>query len=86
MVPVALLMSARDAADIIDREDLNALAAAQTLRVGHTLTRSHPPDWASYTRQIDTQMLTDSVDAPNPRASRTCAVQLGSPKPWRVSR
>lgn len=64
--PTTLLMSSRDVADIIYREELAALAADPTLRVVHTLTRGHPPDWAGYSRRIDAEMLAEVAGGPDP--------------------
>jgi ferredoxin-NADP reductase len=65
-VPTTLLMSSRDATDIIYRDELESLAADPTLRVVHTLTRGHPPDWAGYTRRIDAAMLAEVAGTPEP--------------------
>ncbi|MBL8126589.1 MAG: ferredoxin reductase [Chloroflexia bacterium] len=58
-IPATLLMSSRDASDIIYHAELEALAADPTVRVVHTLTRAHPPEWTGYTRRIDTSMLAE---------------------------
>jgi ferredoxin-NADP reductase len=56
--PARLLSSSRTAADILYREELERLAAADpTLEVRHTLTRAQPPGWAGYARRIDAAML-----------------------------
>jgi ferredoxin-NADP reductase len=65
-VPATLLYSSRSWEDIIYREELERLAADPSLRVIHTLTRSHPADWAGYTRRIDGAMLDEVVGAPRP--------------------
>jgi ferredoxin-NADP reductase len=65
-VPTTLLMSSRDATDIIYRDELESLAADPTLRVVHTLTRGHPPDWTGYTRRIDAAMLAEVAGTPEP--------------------
>ena len=49
---------------MIYREELAALGADPTLRVVHTLTRSHPADWSGYTRRIDFDMLREVAGSP----------------------
>ena len=57
-VPAVLLYSSRAADEIIYRDELERLAAANDgLRVVHTLTRARPPAWPGYTRRIDRAML-----------------------------
>jgi ferredoxin-NADP reductase len=57
-VPVRLLYSSRTYEDIIFREELDRLAAADSeLTVTHTLTRSQPEGWTGYSRRIDGAML-----------------------------
>jgi ferredoxin-NADP reductase len=57
-VPAVLLYSSRAAEEIIYRDELDRLAAANDgLRVVHTLTRSRPPAWPGYSRRIDRAML-----------------------------
>ncbi|MFN8664575.1 MAG: ferredoxin reductase [Thermomicrobiales bacterium] len=67
-VPATLLMSSRDGTDIIYREELESLAADPTLRVVHTLTRGHPPDWTGFTRRVDAEMLAEVAGIPAPSA------------------
>jgi ferredoxin-NADP reductase len=56
--PARLLHSSRTFADIIYREELERLVAADpTLEVRHTLTRAQPPGWDGYARRIDAAML-----------------------------
>jgi ferredoxin-NADP reductase len=56
--PAALLYSSRTFDDIIYREELDALDAADGgLAVIQTLTRTQPPDWRGYARRIDREML-----------------------------
>jgi ferredoxin-NADP reductase len=64
-IPATLLMSSRDETDIIYRDELESLAADPTLRVVHTLTRGHPPDWTGYTRRIDADMLAEVAGTPS---------------------
>lgn len=57
-VPVRLLYSSRAYDEIIFREELERLAAmGAELTVAHTLTRSQPEGWSSYSRRIDRAML-----------------------------
>jgi len=57
-VPTRLLYSSRAFDEIIYRQELAQLAAADpTLMVTHTLTRAQPPEWAGYRRRIDRAML-----------------------------
>jgi ferredoxin-NADP reductase len=56
--PARLLHSSRTAPEILYREELERLAAADpTLEVRHTLTRGQPPGWDGYARRIDAAML-----------------------------
>jgi ferredoxin-NADP reductase len=57
-IPTRLLYSSRSFEDIIYREELERLAAAdETLQVIHTLTRSQPAGWAGYRRRVDLPLL-----------------------------
>jgi len=59
-VPTRLLYSSRAFEEIIYRQELAQLAAADpTLMVTHTLTRQQPPDWTGYRRRIDRAMLAE---------------------------
>jgi ferredoxin-NADP reductase len=58
--PARLLLSSRTFADIIYREELDRLVAAQDgLEVLYTLTRDKPAGWKGYTRRIDAAMVKD---------------------------
>ncbi len=58
--PATLVYSSRSLEDIIYREELDRLAAADpSLRVIHTLTRAQPPGWSGYRRRIDAAMLAE---------------------------
>ncbi len=58
--PVRLLYSSRTFEDVIYRDELERLAAADTaLTVTHTLTRGQPPGWRGYSRRLDRQMIED---------------------------
>src|SRR5262245_6731530 len=59
-VPTRLLYSSRAFEEIIYRQELAQLAAADpTLMVRHTLTRRQPPQWSGYRRRIDRAMLAE---------------------------
>jgi ferredoxin-NADP reductase len=59
-VPARLLYSSRAFDEIIYRQELAQLAAADpTLMVTHTLTRRQPPQWSGYRRRIDRAMLAE---------------------------
>jgi len=65
--PAVLLYSSRTFDDVIYREELDALAAADTsLRVIQTLTRLQPPGWTGYDRRIDRPMLSEAIAAAGP--------------------
>jgi ferredoxin-NADP reductase len=65
--PAVLLYSSRTFDDVIYRDELAALAAADTgLRVIQTLTRSQPPGWTGYDRRIDRPMLSEAIAAAGP--------------------
>jgi len=67
-VPTRLLYSSRDFDDIIYRQELAQLSAAdRTLTVTHTLTRAQPPDWPGYRRRIDQAMLGEVAWPPSER-------------------
>src|SRR4051812_41056324 len=51
-----LLLSSRSWVDVIYRGELCRLAG-RCLTVVHTLTRTQPPRWTSYTRRVDGDML-----------------------------
>ena len=56
--PARLLYSSRSWQELIYREELARLAAADdSLQVTHTLTREPPPAWTGYTRRIDRSMI-----------------------------
>jgi ferredoxin-NADP reductase len=59
-IPARLLSSSRSWDEVIYREELARLAAADpTLDVIHTLTRVQPPGWTGYRRRIDAGMLAE---------------------------
>jgi ferredoxin-NADP reductase len=54
----SLLYSSRNFEDIIYYHELEKLRSANNgVQVFHTLTRSQPPGWKSYSRRIDQDML-----------------------------
>jgi ferredoxin-NADP reductase len=62
-VPARLLFSSRHAEEIIYRDELDSLDAADDgLDVIHTLTRSRPTGWTGYDRRIDDRMLTEVLE------------------------
>jgi ferredoxin-NADP reductase len=68
-VPTRLLFSSRHPEEIIYREELDSLAAANDgLEVIHTLTRSRPPGWTGYDRRIDARMLAEVLEPLGVRA------------------
>jgi ferredoxin-NADP reductase len=57
-VPVRLLYSSRTSDDLIYRDELDGLAAAdRALEVFFTVTRQPPASWTGYRRRIDPTML-----------------------------
>ena len=67
--PTTLLYSSRSWDEIIFRDELTRLAAADDgLRVVHTLTRSQPPGWTGYGRRVDAAMLGEVFGPPTPGA------------------
>jgi ferredoxin-NADP reductase len=65
-LPTRLLYSSRAFDEIIYRQQLAQLAAADTtLTVTHTLTRAQPPGWTGYGRRIDRAMLAEVAWPPS---------------------
>jgi ferredoxin-NADP reductase len=63
--PARLLYSSHSYDDVIYREELDRISAADpSLRVIHTLTRRQPQDWMSYARRIDQAMLAETAWQP----------------------
>ena len=57
-IPARLLYSSRSWTEVIYRDELARLAAADdTLQVTYTITREPPPGWQGFRRRIDTAML-----------------------------
>src|SRR5262245_40645405 len=66
--PTHLLYSSRAFDEIIYRQELVQLAAADpTLMVTHTLTRQQPANWTGYARRIDRAMLAEVAWPPSER-------------------
>jgi ferredoxin-NADP reductase len=67
-LPARLLYSSRTWEDVIYRDELTALAAADpTLEVRHTLTREPAPERPGFRRRIDRAMLEEVSWAPHDR-------------------
>jgi ferredoxin-NADP reductase len=61
-IPVRYLGSARSHEDLIYRSEMESISSKrQGVAILHTLTRSHPPDWAGLTGRVDRDMLTQHV-------------------------
>ncbi len=68
-VPATLLYSSRTLDDVIYREELDRLAAADpALVVAYTLTREQPGGWEGYGRRVDAEMLAEVFGEPDPEA------------------
>ncbi|HEX9442172.1 MAG TPA: hypothetical protein VF909_20955, partial [Roseiflexaceae bacterium] len=66
-IPIRLLYSSRTPADVIYRDELETLRAANNgLEVFHTFTRAQPPGWRGYARRIDTPMLREVIQPLGP--------------------
>ena len=64
-VPTRLAYSSRAQADVIYREELDALAARRDgLDVVYTFTREPPSGWTGYTRRVDLDLLRDVAFPP----------------------
>ena len=65
-VKATLLYSNTHYEEIIYREELQNMEKHPNIKVVHTLTRSHPPDWKGYTGRINADMIRKEVqDIPN---------------------
>jgi ferredoxin-NADP reductase len=68
-----LLYSSRTLEDVIYREELDQLAAADSgLTIVHTLTRGQPDGWEGYARRIDGEMLSEVFGAPDDATAFVC--------------
>jgi ferredoxin-NADP reductase len=69
-VPATLLYSSRALEDVIYRDELDRLAAADPgLTVAHTLTREQPEGWTGYARRLDGEMLAEVFGPPEDAAA-----------------
>jgi ferredoxin-NADP reductase len=77
-VPARLLYSCRTLADVIFRDELEALAADDAeLDVHIALTRERPAGWNGYARRIDAEMLAEVADSLGvPAKSYVCGPTL----------
>jgi ferredoxin-NADP reductase len=67
-IPARLLYSSRSWTELIYRDELARLAAADdTLQVTHTITREPPPGWQGLHKRIDTAMLEQIAWPPSSR-------------------
>lgn len=60
VVPVRLLYSARDATDLVYREELMRMATSDEIDISITYTRTRPAGWNGYGRRIDREMLVET--------------------------
>jgi ferredoxin-NADP reductase len=56
-VEAHLLVSARSLPDLLYRDELDTLAAADGLALHYTFTRIPPPGWDGLARRVDAEML-----------------------------
>ncbi len=61
-VKATLLYSNTHYEEIIYREELESMDKHSNIKVVHTLTRSHPPDWKGYTGRINVEMILKEVE------------------------
>lgn len=61
-VRATLIYSNTHYEEIIYREKLEKMKNYPNVKVVHTLTRSHPPDWKGYTGRINAEMLLREVE------------------------
>ena len=68
-VPARLLYSSRTLEDVIYRDELDALTAADDeLEIVQTLTREQPPGWEGRSGRVDDALLADVAWPPDKRA------------------
>lgn len=64
-IPALLIYSARSVADIVYREELNAMIHRDNdLRLVYALTREQPDDWTGYRGRINEALLVDNCFPP----------------------
>lgn len=61
-VKATLLYSNTHYEEIIYREELERLERYSNIRIVHTLTRSHPPDWKGYIGRINHNMILKEIE------------------------
>ena len=67
-VSIRLLASSRSWDDVIYRSELEAISRDEMgVEIIHTLTRSQPPEWPSYDRRVDREMLAEVSWPPTDR-------------------
>ena len=74
-VDTRLLVSVRSPDDLLYRDELARLGAAEGLSVHCTFTRNPPPDWGGFARRVDAEMLT----AVGPLAARRPRIFICGP-------
>jgi ferredoxin-NADP reductase len=71
--PTRLLYSSRSFDEVIYRTELDDLVAdGDGVAVVHALTRSHPADWAGYTRRVDDSMMAEAAWPPGDARAFVC--------------
>jgi ferredoxin-NADP reductase len=64
-IPTRLFYSARSWDDVIYRDEIAEIGSRDDgFEAVYTLTRSHPPGWAGYTRRVDNELLGEVAPAP----------------------
>jgi ferredoxin-NADP reductase len=63
-IDTRLLVSARSLSDVLYRDELDKLAAADGVTVHQTLTRDAPAGWGGFARRVDAEMLASIGPAP----------------------
>jgi ferredoxin-NADP reductase len=63
-IPMRLLYSSRSPADVIYRNELDALEGSG-VTVAYTYTRVQPPGWTGYSRRVDAAMLAEVAPPPD---------------------
>jgi ferredoxin-NADP reductase len=61
-IPARLLYSSRTLEDVIYRDELDRLSAADSaLEVHYALTREQPEGWSGYARRVDEEILRETA-------------------------
>ena len=66
-IPIRLLYSARSLEDLIYREELEQLAAAEQIEVAVALTRTWPDGWGGHRGRVDASLLEQTAWSPQLR-------------------